>query len=83
MSLPDDHPVELARRLFDALNTEEVEEARALLVKLADRIGVPNTAVRLVERAIPLANYAVDVPRRELEAQQWLEDARRLIGGVR
>lgn len=35
-----EHPVDLGRRLLEALDTEEIGEARALLVRLAERIGV-------------------------------------------
>jgi hypothetical protein len=44
--LADDHPVEIARRLFDALNTEEVEQARDLHAQLGERLGVDPERVR-------------------------------------
>lgn len=35
----------------------------------------------LLNRALPLAAHAVDVPTRELEAEQWLEEAREALNG--
>lgn len=35
----------------------------------------------LVERALPLVAHAVDIPNRELEAQQWLEEVRAELSG--
>jgi hypothetical protein len=61
--MEDDHPVEIARRLLVALNTEEVEEAREEHAKLGRWFGVaahPPGAVEALQEAERLLSGALE-----------------------